>query len=148
MLVVPSHAHWQAPLSVRLLLAGYPAMSVFIYGDGVLRMAGTGAVAAVLIGGLLAAVAGYLYAELGAAFPQAGGVYPSLVGVLGPFWAFPYITMMMLAAPTVTAFGLLGFADYVRVLAPGGATLRIQAFNGGGQILIPASWNGPTRLAA
>jgi amino acid transporter len=96
-----------------------PAMSVFIYGDGVLRMAGTGAVAAVLIGGLMAAVAAYLYAELGAAFPQAGGVYPSLVGVLGPFWAFPYITMMMLAAPTVTAFGLLGFADYVRVLAPG-----------------------------
>jgi len=75
-----------------------PAMSVFIYGDGVLRMAGTGAVAAVLIGGLIAAVAAYLYAELGAAFPQAGGVYPSLVGVLGPFWAFPYITMMMMAA--------------------------------------------------
>lgn len=95
-----------------------PAMSVFIYGDGVLRMAGTGAVAAVLIGGLVAAVAAYLYAELGAAFPQAGGVYPSLVGVLGPFWAFPYITMMMMAAPTITAFGLLGFADYVRVLAP------------------------------
>ena len=95
-----------------------PAMSVFIYGDGVLRMAGTGAVAAVLIGGLIAAVAAYLYAEVGAAFPQAGGVYPSLVGVLGPFWAFPYITMMMMAAPTVTAFGLLGFADYVRVLAP------------------------------
>lgn len=95
-----------------------PAMSVFIYGDGVLRMAGTGAVAAVLIGGLIAAVAAYLYAEVGAAFPQAGGVYPSLVGVLGPFWAFPYITMMMMAAPTITAFGLLGFADYVRVLAP------------------------------
>jgi amino acid transporter len=96
-----------------------PAMSVFIYGDGVLRMAGTGAVAAVLIGGLMAAVAAYLYAELGAAYPQAGGVYPSLVGVLGRFRAFPYVTMMMVAAPAVTAFGLLGFADYVRVLAPG-----------------------------
>ncbi len=96
-----------------------PAMSVFIYGDGVLRMAGTGAVIAVLIGGLIAAVAAYLYAELGAAFPKAGGVYPSLVGVLGQFWAFPYITMMMVAAPTVLAFGVLGFADYVRVLAPG-----------------------------
>lgn len=96
-----------------------PAMSVFIYGDGVLRMAGTGAVAAVMAGGLIAAVAAYLYAELGAAFPKAGGVYPSLVGVLGPFWAFPYITMMMVAGPTVMAFGLLGFADYVRVLLPG-----------------------------
>jgi len=96
-----------------------PAMSVFIYGDGVLRMAGTGAVAAILIGALIAAAAAYLYAELGAAFPRAGGVYPSLVGVLGPFYAFPYITMMMLAAPTVLAFGALGFADYVGVIAPG-----------------------------
>lgn len=96
-----------------------PAMSVFIYGDGVLRMAGTGAVAAVLIGGVIAAIAAYLYAELGAAFPRAGGVYPSLVGVLGAFVAFPYIAMMMVAAPTVLAFGALGFADYVRVLAPG-----------------------------
>lgn len=96
-----------------------PAMSVFIYGDGILHMAGTGAAAAVLLGGLIAAVAVFLYAELGAAFPQAGGVYPSLVGVLGPFWAFPYITMMMVLAPTLVAFSLLGFADYVRVLAPG-----------------------------
>ncbi len=109
------------PLEILFLVfsALSPAMSVFIYGDGVLRMAGTGAVAAVMAGGLIAAVAAYLYAELGAAFPQAGGVYPSLVGVLGPLWAFPYITMMMVAAPTVMAFGLLGFADYVRVLLPG-----------------------------
>jgi len=109
------------PLEIVFLVfsALSPAMSVFIYGDGVLRMAGTGAVAAVMVGGLIAAVAAYLYAELGAAFPKAGGVYPSLVGLLGPFWSFPYITMMMVAAPTVTAFGLLGFADYVRVLFPG-----------------------------
>ncbi|MBW8812926.1 MAG: APC family permease [Caulobacterales bacterium] len=108
------------PLEIVFLVfsALSPAMSVFIYGDGVLRMAGTGAVAAVMIGGLIAAVAAYLYAELGAAFPKAGGVYPSLVGVLGPFWTFPYITMMMVAAPTVTGFGVLGFADYVRVLFP------------------------------
>jgi hypothetical protein len=32
------------------------------------------------------------------------------------------------------------------VLAPDGATLRIQAFNGGGQILIPASWRLETKV--
>jgi hypothetical protein len=32
------------------------------------------------------------------------------------------------------------------VLAPGGATLRIQAFNGGAQILIPASWRLETKV--
>lgn len=120
-LQVPQTLHRTlGPLEMIFLVfsALSPAMSVFIYGDGVLRMAGTGAVAAVLIGGVIAAIAVYLYAELGSAFPQAGGVYPSLVGVLGAFTAFPYVTMMMVAAPTVLAFGALGFADYVRVLAP------------------------------
>jgi len=32
------------------------------------------------------------------------------------------------------------------VLPPDGATLRIQAFNGGGQILIPASWRLETKV--
>ena len=109
------------PLEVLFLTfsALSPSMSVFIYGDTILHMVGTGTAAAVLIGGLIAGLMAFLYAELGAAFPRAGGVYPSLVGVLGPFWAFPYITMMMLIAPTLTAFSILGFADYVRVLAPG-----------------------------
>lgn len=34
------------------------------------------------------------------------------------------------------------------VLAPGGATLRIQAFNGGAQILVPASWQLDTEVMA
>jgi amino acid transporter len=96
-----------------------PSMSVFIYGDSILHLAGTGTAAAVLVGGAIAAVMAFLYAELGAAFPEAGGLYPSLVRILGSFWAFPYITMMMLLAPTLIAFAILGFADYVRVLAPG-----------------------------
>lgn len=96
-----------------------PAVSVFIFGNGILHMAGTGAAGAALIGGVIAAIAIFLYAELGAAFPQAGGVYPGLVGVLGRFWAFPYITMMMVLSPTLMAFISLGFADYVRTLAPG-----------------------------
>lgn len=95
-----------------------PAMSVFIYGDSVLHMAGSGMAAAMLIGGVIAAVAALLYAELGASFPQAGGIYPSLAGVLGPFWTFPYVTMMMILAPALVAFSVLGFADYLRVLAP------------------------------
>ena len=109
------------PLEVLFLTfsALSPSMSVFIYGDSILHMAGTGTAMAVLIGGGIAGVMAFLYAELGAAFPRAGGVYPSLVGVLGPFWAFPYITMMVLIAPALTAFSVLGFADYARVLAPG-----------------------------
>jgi len=109
------------PLEVMFLTfsALSPALSVFIFGDTILHMAGTGAFAAVLVGGVISAIMTFLYAELGAAFPQAGGVYPSLVGVLGPLWAFPYITIMMLLAPTLVAFTVLGLADYIRVLAPG-----------------------------
>jgi amino acid transporter len=95
-----------------------PAASVFVYGNAILHMAGTGAATAILVGGGVAAMAALLYAELGAAFPKAGGVYPSLVGVLGPFCTFPYIAMMMLLAPATLAFTLLGFADYVRFLDP------------------------------
>jgi amino acid transporter len=108
------------PLEVMFLTfsALSPSMSVFIYGDSILHLAGTGTATAMLVGGAIAAVMAFLYAELGAAFPEAGGLYPSLVRILGPFWAFPYITMMMLLAPTLIAFAILGFADYVRVLAP------------------------------
>ena len=95
-----------------------PAMSVFIYGGTILKIAGSGAVLALLIGGLVAALSAFLYAELAAAFPHAGGVYPSLVRVLGPVWAYPYIMTMMLTAPATTAFSVLGMADYVRVFAP------------------------------
>ncbi len=109
-----------SPLEVMFLTFSSlsPAMSVFIYGDGILHQAGTGTALAVLIGGAVAAVATFLYAELGAAFPHAGGVYPSLKGILGPLWAFPYITMMILVGPTQLAYAVLGFADYVRVLEP------------------------------
>ena len=95
-----------------------PAASVFVYGNSILHMAGTGTAVAVLVGGAIAAVAALIYAEIGAAFPQAGGIYPSLVAVLGPFWTFPYVAMMMLLAPSLLAFTLLGFADYVRFLDP------------------------------
>jgi len=110
-----------SPLEVMFLTfsALSPALSVFIFGDGILHMGGTGTAAAVLIGGGVSVIMTFLYAELGSAFPQAGGVYPSLVGVLGPMWAFPYIAMMMVLAPALLAFTVLGLADYVRVLAPG-----------------------------
>lgn len=95
-----------------------PVVSVYLFGAGIIRMAGTGAVAALVIGGVLAAVVGLLYGELGSAFPDAGGVYPGFAALLGPRFAAPYVLMMLLSAPTTLAFSLLGFADYARVLFP------------------------------
>lgn len=108
------------PLGIAFLTfsALSPAVSVYIFGDGLIHLAGTGTVSALLIGGTIAAVLGLLYAEIGAAFPNAGGIYPALVQVLGPWLAFPYISLLLFIAPAGTAFSVLGFADYVRVLAP------------------------------
>ena len=110
-----------SPAGVMLLAfsALSPAFSVYIGGDAVLHLAGTGAAAAFLLGGVAAAILGLLYAEVGAAFPGAGGVYPSLAALLGPLMAFPYIVLLAPIVFAQTAFAALGMADYVRVLAPG-----------------------------
>ncbi len=108
------------PLGVMLLTfsALSPVMSVYIGGAGVLHMAGTGAALAFLIGGVVSALLALLYAELGSAFPTAGGVYASVAAVIGPTGAFPLVAVNMVIAPAMVAFTAVGFADYMRVLAP------------------------------
>ena len=120
-----------SPLGVMLLAfsALSPAFSVYIGGDAVLHLAGTGAAMAFLLGGIAAAILGLLYAEVAAAFPGAGGVYPSLAALLGPLMAFPYIVLLAPIVFAQTAFAALGMADYIRVLIPGVPVLPI-AFAG------------------
>jgi len=110
-----------SPIGVMLLAfsALSPAFSVYVVGDTVLHMAGTGGAIAFLLGGVAAAILGLLYAEVGAAFPGAGGVYPSLAALLGSFMAFPYIVLLAPIVFAQTAIAALGMADYIRVLAPG-----------------------------
>ncbi len=103
---------------ILTLSALSPAASVYITGSGILHMAGTGAAAAVLLGGAVIVLVSLLYAELGAAFPDAGGVYPGITRVLGPAPGFVAVTLGLVTAPAGLAFIALGFADYVRVLAP------------------------------
>jgi amino acid transporter len=109
--------------SVGVMLLAFsalsPVFSVYIAGDAILKLAGTGAALAMLIGGVTAAILGMLYAEVGAAFPGAGGIYPSLSMLLGRMMAFPYIVLMLPIAFGGVGFAALGLADYVRVLAPG-----------------------------
>ncbi len=110
-----------SPVGVVLLAfsALSPAFSVYIGGDAVLKLAGTGAAVAFMLGGIAAAILGLLYAEVGAAFPGAGGIYPRLGALLGRRVAFPYIVLIAPIVFAQTAFAALGMADYIRVLAPG-----------------------------
>ena len=117
----PTLSRSLGPLAVMALAfsALSPVFSVYIAGDAILKLAGTGAALAILIGGVAAAILGMLYAEIGAAFPGAGGIYPSLSVLLGRMTAFPYIVLMAPIAFGQVGFTALGLADYARVLAPG-----------------------------
>ena len=115
------------PLGIMLLTlsALSPVASVYISGNDILHIAGTGAALAFIVGGLIAAALAVLYAELGAAFPGAGGVYPTIAGALGPGWAFPMLILAALLSPASVAFTAVGLADYVQVLVPSAPFLPI-----------------------
>ncbi|HWF01905.1 MAG TPA: APC family permease [Caulobacteraceae bacterium] len=108
------------PIGVMMLSfsALSPVFSVYIGGNEVMRMAGSGAALAFIIGGLTSGTLAVLYAEIGAAFPGAGGIYPSLTALLGRFMTFPYIVLMLPIALGQVSFAALGMADYLRVLDP------------------------------
>ena len=116
----PGLARVLSPFEIFLLTmsALSPVLSVFIGGNAVLHIAGTGAALAFLLGGAFNALFGMLYAEIAAAFPGAGGVYPSLTRLLGPRWSYAYV---MLAVPLTffsVAFAGLGLASYIHTLTP------------------------------
>ena len=100
------------------LAALSPAGSVYVTGAAVLHLAGTGAVIAMLAGGTAIMVEALLCAELGSAFPHAGGVYHGIGEVLGPRYSAAALALGIVTAPALIAFVALGFATYVRELAP------------------------------
>ncbi|WP_375382442.1 APC family permease [uncultured Sphingomonas sp.] len=95
-----------------------PAASVYVTGSAILRLAGTGAVPAVIAGGVVILLASLLYAEVGAAFPHAGGIYPGIGAILGPSAARVAIVLGLVSSPALLAFVSLGLADYVQLYAP------------------------------
>jgi len=108
------------PVGVMLLTfsALSPVSGVYLGGDAILHLAGSGAAIAFIAGGLISVLLALLHAELGSAFPRAGGVYPGIGAVLGPPLAFPYLILAVPGAFAFVAFTAVGLGDYVRVLAP------------------------------
>lgn len=95
-----------------------PVLSVFLGGNAVLHLAGTGAALAFVGGALAAAIMALLYAELAAGFPGAGGAYPALFALLGPRWTFPYVMLRMVYIFPLIGFFAFGFASYAHRLVP------------------------------
>ena len=102
-----------------LALSGLsPVASVYITGSAILKLAGTGAAAALLAGGAIQVLASFLYAELASAFPSSGGVYPGVSAILGRSAGFAVVVLALITSPAFLAFVALGLADYLRVLQP------------------------------
>lgn len=65
-----------------------PASSVFVIVPGMLRAAGTGAVWAMILAGLVCVATAFIYAELSSAWPVTGGEYVAVTHTLGPLAGF------------------------------------------------------------
>ena len=75
-----------------------------------------------IFGAFLAVTDGMIWSELGAAYPLAGGSYNFLKVAYGKKWgklmSFLFVWQTCWQAPMVVASGAIGFAQYVRYLAP------------------------------
>ena len=65
-----------------------PASSVFVIVPGMLQVAGTGAIWATILAGIVCIATAYIYAELSSAWPVAGGEYVMVAQTLGPMAGF------------------------------------------------------------
>lgn len=115
-----SFARVLSPGEVLLLTisALSPVLSVFIGGNAILHMAGTGAAIGFIGGGILAALMALLFAELAASYPGAGGVYPALNTILGPRWTYPFVILRTVILFPLLAFFAAGTGPYIRLFLP------------------------------
>lgn len=96
-----------------------PASSVFIIVPGMLQAAGTGAVWAVALAGLICVATAFIYAELSSAWPVAGGEYVAVANTMGPLAGFVMLGLNVfnnLLFPPAIA---LGVSDILASIAPG-----------------------------
>jgi amino acid transporter len=93
-----------------------PASSLFVIVPGSLQIAGTGALLALAIAGVVCLATALIYAELSSAFPVAGGEYVMVGQTLGPAAGFMMLGVNAcnnLLFPPVAALGIASVASTV-----------------------------------
>jgi len=101
------------------LSATTPASSLFVIVPGAMQVAGTGALWAFLIAGLVCLGSAFVYAELSSAFPEAGGEWTMVARTLGPGAGFAVLVVNLfnnILFPPVVA---LGVAEVLAGVVPG-----------------------------
>ena len=99
------------------LSATTPAFSMFISGPDLLE-AGTGALLAMLIAGVVGVATAYIYAELSSAWPIAGGEYVMVARTLGPLAGFVILGVNAVNCVIFLAVGGLGIAKVLQIVLP------------------------------
>ncbi|WP_287978379.1 APC family permease [Sphingomonas sp.] len=102
-----------------------PASSVFVIVPGMLQVAGTGAIWAMVLAGIVCVATAFVYAELSSAWPVAGGEYVAVARTLGPLAGFVMLGVNVfnnLFFPPVAA---LGISAVLSTVCPGLPTVPI-----------------------
>lgn len=109
-----------------LTLSGItPAASMFITVPDLLQSAGTGALWAMLIAGLVCVATAYVYAELSSAWPIAGGEYVMVARTLGPLAGFVILGVNAVNSLIFPAVVGLGLSNVLATVLPGLAPVPV-----------------------
>jgi amino acid transporter len=95
-----------------------PGVSIFVSGGTILQQAGTGAIAAFVLGSLICYCQTSMIAELGSAYPTAGYDYAAIGYAVGDWAAGTTYLGSLLTAPLFLNTSAVGIAIYLRPLFP------------------------------
>ena len=96
-----------------------PASSVFVIIPGMLQEAGSGALWAMLIAGLVCIATAFVYAELSSAWPVAGGEYVMVARTIGPGAGFAMLGVNLVNNLLFPPVAGLGVAAVLTPIFPG-----------------------------
>ncbi len=95
-----------------------PGVSVFVSGASILQTAGTGAIFAFVLGGLINYCQTSMSAELGSAYPTAGYDYASLGHAIGDWAGATTFIASIISIPLFLNTSAVGIAIYLHPLLP------------------------------
>ena len=96
-----------------------PASSVFVIVPGMLQVAGTGAVWALLLAGIVCVATALIYAELSSAWPVSGGEYVAVAHTLGPLAGFVMLGVNVFNNIFFVPVAALGISAVLSTVIPG-----------------------------
>ncbi len=96
-----------------------PGVSIFVAGGTIIQMAGSAAIAAFVLGGVINYFQTSMMAEMGSAYPTAGYDYAAIGHAIGDWAGATTYVGSLVALPLFLNTSAVGIAIYLRPLFPG-----------------------------